>query len=135
MSKKIKKYDKKKLAIERFKARTNPWVIGAILEETHDLTIKTQIEYLKVMMTLNEVVKKIIDKHGVTGWFRVLYYDYSKTLWKHLSKYPEHTWEKFINVEKQYYVDLHGAKPEILEEITNEVVKVIKEILIKIKQR
>jgi DNA-binding transcriptional regulator GbsR (MarR family) len=133
MGEEFKKYDKKKLTIERYKRKMNPLVIGAILEDTHELNVKTHIEYLKVMMILNDVVRKIMDNRGVTGMQRTVYYDYSKTLWKCLSKYPEQTWEKFINMGKTYYEKIHGAKPEILEEVTNDVVKVIKEILVKIK--
>jgi hypothetical protein len=114
--------------LEWLKARTNPETIAMILKDVRAVSLKRTTRWVIIFGRLNRVVRPIVDKYGVTGIPRSTYYDYSKTLWKWLSKYPETLWDKFIDISKEYYVEALGADAEILDAITPEAVRVIREV-------
>jgi ACT domain-containing protein len=114
--------------LEWLKARTNPETIAMILKDVRPISLKRTTRWVRIFLNLNKVVRPIVDKHGVTGVARSTYYDYSKTLWKWLSKYPENLWPKFIDASRAYYIEVLGAKSEVLDEITPEAVRVIREV-------
>jgi hypothetical protein len=115
-------------SIKKLIARSNPSTIGAIIADSHEIKIERMTAWVKICFRLNNAVKPVIDKHGITGIARVNYYDYSKSLWKFLSKYPENVWDRYIKAVFDYYVQAHQANPDVLKEITDVTVKTIREI-------
>jgi hypothetical protein len=118
-----------RISIKKLIARSNPSTIGAIIADSHEVKIERMTAWMKICFRLNKAVKPVVDKYGITGMVRVGYYDYSKSLWKFLSQYPENVWDRFIKAKFDYYVQAHGLRPDILKEVTDVTVKAIKEIL------
>jgi hypothetical protein len=117
-----------KLSIKKLIARSNPSTIGAIIADSHEIKIERMTAWVKICFRLNEAVKPVVDKYGITGMVRVGYYDYSKSLWKFLSKYPENVWDRYIKAVFDYYVQAHQLNPDVLKEVTDVTVKTIREI-------
>jgi hypothetical protein len=120
---------KEELAIKKTIARINPSTLGAIFTDVHPVRVVRQTAWMKIMFRLNKAVREVVDKHGVTGMVRVGYYDYSKSLWKFLSVYPESVWDRYIKSIFDFYVQAHQLDPDVLKDVTDVTVKAIKEIL------
>jgi hypothetical protein len=125
---KTREEEKLRETLEALKARWNPETLAMILKDVRPVALKRHTKWIIIFRRLNRVVKPIVDKYGVTGIPRILYYDYSKTLWRWLSTYPESLWDRFIDISKEYYVKALGAHAEILDAITPEAVRVIREV-------
>jgi hypothetical protein len=120
---------KEELTIKKMVARLNPSTLGAIMADAHHVRVARTTAWMKIMFRLNKAVREVVDKHGVTGMVRVGYYDYSKSLWKFLSEYPESVWDRYIKANFDYYVQAHQLNPNVLKDVTDVTVKAIKEIL------
>jgi hypothetical protein len=120
---------KEELTIKKMVARLNPSTLGAIMADSHPVRVVRQTAWMKIMFRLNKVVRGVVDKHGVTGIMRMGYYDYSRSLWKFLSIYPESVWDRYIKAVFDYYVQAHQLNPDVLKDVTDVTVKAIKEIL------
>jgi hypothetical protein len=117
-----------KYTIERVKARTKPSTVAVILEDVRPVQIERTIPWMRIQLRVNNVVRSVIDKHGVTGFMRTLYYDYWRSLWKFLSKYRENVWDKYVEATKQLYITIHNLDPKILDEATDAILKTFREI-------
>jgi|GEM_PF-4897710 len=117
------------LSLKKLVARSNPTTLSAIIADSTEVKLKKMSAWVRICYRLNRAVKPIVDKHGITGMIRVGYYDYSKSLWKFLTKYPESVWDRYIKAKFDYYVQAHQLNPEVLKEVTDVTVKTIKEIL------
>jgi hypothetical protein len=117
-----------KESIKKLIARSNPSTLGAIIFDSHEIKITRMTVWVRICYRLNSAVRPILDKYGITGTLRIGYYDYSKSLWKFLSRYPESVWDRYIKAKFDYYVQAHQLDPEVLREVTDVTVKTIKEI-------
>lgn len=116
------------LSIKKMQDRINPATLGAVLADAHPVRVKRQTAWMRIMFRLNNAVKPVLDKSGVTGIIRTMYFDYSKALWKFLSKYPESVWGRYIKANMDYYEQAHQLNHEVLVKVTDATVKAIKEI-------
>jgi hypothetical protein len=128
MSEEDKGTSREELILERLRRRTNPSTLGQIITDIHPVQVKRQTAWMKIHFKLDKATKPILDKHGITGVIRPIYFDYPRSLWKFLSKYPESVWDRYIEAIRYYYINAHQLKPEVIDELTTATVKVIKEL-------
>jgi len=124
----INKALKNQLSWEKLVAKTNPATVGAILFDTRKVYLKRRRVWFAICAMLNDEVRAVLDKHGVTGTYRMIYYDFSKSLWKYLSKYPEKLWDKYVDSVTDFYVKTHDIDKDVALEIVDRVIKKAKEI-------
>lgn len=120
--------EKEKLSWEKYVIRNNPEILSTILKDVHEIKMRKQRAWFKINNILGKAIKPVIDKHGVTGIQRLAYYDFCRSLWKLLSKYPESTWDKLIEADISYYTDIHGANRKVLEEVATTTIDTMKKI-------
>jgi hypothetical protein len=116
------------VALKKLKAKLTPSRLVAVLEAVDNIRYTRHTAWLRVMFRINDGVRGVLDKRGVVGTFRVFYYDFSKTLWKFLSRYQEDVWDRYIDAIKKYYVDVFALDPAILDEVADATTKVIRQI-------
>jgi len=119
---------KDEYSIRKLRAKLDPSRLAGILESVDHIRDDRQTRWLKVMFRLNKAVRVVLDRHGIVGMYRIFYYDYSKSLWKLLSKYPESVWNKHAQIVFNYYTNLYNLKEDVLKDVTEVTVKTIKEI-------
>jgi hypothetical protein len=95
--------------IERLKAKTKPDTLAAIFQNVHAIRLSRQIPWTRIVLRINREVKPILDKYGVVGAIRPMYYDYWRSLWKFLSKYTENVWDRYIEAVRYYYIECTSA--------------------------
>ena len=122
-------FSDEELSIKKLIARSNPSTLSAIIADSTEVKLRKMSAWVRICYKLNKAVKPIVDKYGVAGMVRVGYYDYSKSLWKFLTRYPESVWDRYIKANFDYYVQAHQLNPEVLKEVTDVTVKTIREIL------
>jgi hypothetical protein len=110
-------------------ARTKPETVAAVLKDIYKVGGMRREVWLRIMFKLNDTVRVILDKYGIAGFNRTMYYDYTKSLWKWLKKYPESVWPQFIEFEFRRYADFHRLDEAVLKDLTDATVEVIREIL------
>jgi hypothetical protein len=100
-----------------------------VLKATDQLRQARHRVWLLIQKKIDMTTLSILDKYGVTGWPRLSYCSYARSLWKWFSRYPENVWPHYIQSEFNYYRHTHGLDETILKEVTDATVEVIREIL------
>jgi hypothetical protein len=125
----------KDLVTEKYKAKMKPSTVGDVLSEVYPITLERWATWRWVMGRLNDITRPILDKYGIAGMSRITYYDYGKVLWKLLSANHESRWGRCVEATKNYFITIYDLKSEILDELSEEHVKVIREIIAELKAR
>jgi hypothetical protein len=67
--------------------------------------------------TIDELVRPILDNHGVAGPMRSVYLGFAKKLTKHLERVTGPSAAKIADGLKSYYVTSYNADPTIVDAI------------------
>jgi hypothetical protein len=127
--------EKKKNEIkEMFRVKTDPSTLSSVLSVVSEIKLNRYFKWLDIMMELNSLVRRHVDEWGLVGLERATYYDFSKSLWKHLSRNPMSSWGRYIDGVINYYVDIHRANREYLKVIADEVVNFLKGLMKRIER-
>jgi hypothetical protein len=119
---------------EMFRVKTDPSTLSGVLTAVSEIKLNRYFKWLDIMVELNSLVRRHVDEWGLVGLQRATYYDFSKSLWKHLSKYPMSCWDRYIDGVIDYYVKIHGANREYLKVIADEVVNFLKGLMKRIER-
>jgi hypothetical protein len=119
---------------ELFRIKTDPSTLSGVLTVVSDIKLNRFFKWLDIMVDLNSLVKRHVDEWGLVGFQRTTYYDFSKSLWKFLSRYSMNCWDRYIDGVIDYYVKIHGANREYLKVIADEVVNFLKGLMKRIER-
>jgi hypothetical protein len=115
--------------LKLWELKTNPATVGAILADGRAVMVERLKRYSRPVWIVRKAIVPILNKHGVTGWHRMPYYDLVQTLWKWLKKYPEKLWGKYIGAIVGFYMTIFELDEKIVDEIVDVAVKTIREVL------
>jgi hypothetical protein len=118
--------------IERYSIKTRRVVARYVDDEglrvIHGFAVDKKKMWDLMIVKVEKAIKEVLDRYGVTGTFRITYYDCGRKLFSSLLKYPERAWEKLIVPIREYYVNKEGVKQEVVDKVIEMVVQVTKEI-------
>jgi hypothetical protein len=102
----------------KYAAKFDPATIQARLAQIKDIALQRAQEAQIKYATIDELVRPILDKYGVTGPRRALYLGYAKKLTRHLERVSGVAASKIAEGLKAYYTSAFGAEPDVLDAVT-----------------
>ena len=106
----------------KYEAKYVPDTVGARFGQVKDIALKRAQAGLIEMATVDDLVRPILDKYGITGPARATYLGFAKKLMKHVMRHGGEAGKVFAQGLKAYYVTAMKADPTILDEIINVVI-------------
>ena len=111
--------------IQRFKkwsAKYVPDVIGARFTEVKDVAFERAQEGLLDWASIQDIVRPILDKYGITATDRAKYLGFANKLYRIAIRHKGEALKKGAEGLKSYYVTFLNADPAVLDEIINAIV-------------
>ena len=107
---------------KKYEKKFNPTVIGTRFGDIKDLALERAQEGLLSVGVLNDLVRPILDAHGIAGGQRATYLAFARTLWKRSLRKSGEALKKEAVGLKARFVQSYGLDPEILDEIIKAVI-------------
>jgi hypothetical protein len=101
----------------KYSAKFVPETVAARFTQVKDVALARAQEGLITWASIQEVVRPILDKYGVTGTDRALYLGFANKLLTHVLRATADAGVKMAAGLKAFYVQALGADPAILDEI------------------
>jgi hypothetical protein len=102
----------------KYAAKFDPATIQARLAQVREIALQRAQEAQIKYATIDELVRPILDRQGITGPMRAVYLGYAKKLTRHLERATGQAAAKFVEGLKAYYTAAFGAEPEVLDAVT-----------------
>ena len=102
----------------KYAAKFDPATIQARLTQVKDIALQRAQEAQIKYATIDELVRPILDKHGVVGPMRAVYLGYAKKLTRHLERVSGASASKIAEGLKAYYTTAYGAEPDVIDAVT-----------------
>jgi hypothetical protein len=102
----------------KYAAKFDPATIQARLQQVRDIALQRAQEAQIKYATIDELVRPILDMHGISGPARAVYLGYAKKLTRHLERVTGSAAAKFVEGLKAYYTITFGADPEVIDAVT-----------------
>lgn len=107
---------------EKWDKKYVPDTIGARFAQVADVA-KRRAQYgLIQWASIQDLVRPILDKYGITGPSRALYIGFANKLLKHVMRQSGDAGRRFAEGLKAYYVQTMGADPTVCDEIIDIVI-------------
>jgi hypothetical protein len=101
----------------KYSAKFDPTTVGTRFAQVREIALARAQEGLIAYASMQDLVKPILDNHGVAGTQRALYLGFANKLMKHVGRATGDAGVKLANGLKSLYVTAFGADPRILDEI------------------
>jgi histone H3/H4 len=101
----------------KYAAKFDPATIQARLAQVKDIALQRAQEAQIKYATIDELVRPILDKHGISGPARAIYLGFAKKLTRHLERVSGASAKKIAEGLKAYYSTAFGAEPEVLDAV------------------
>jgi hypothetical protein len=82
-------------------------------------TAENDEEYLRE--TIYSMVSPILDRYGVTGGWRLPYYNFAYSLYSRLRKAKTRSYKRIVRGRIEHFINKQRLDPQILEEIVESV--------------
>jgi len=115
--------------LKKYKAKTNPLTVGAILADVNRLQIDRFKVVNPILTEIDRVVKRILNEEGLIGCSRLTYHDFARELFGLIRNKPEVAWNAFKEGSILSYTKGYRADPKLLERIAGEVFALVKDWL------
>ncbi len=102
----------------KYAAKFDPATIQARLTQVREIALQRAQEAQIKYATIDELVRPILDKHGVVGPMRAIYLGYAKKLTRHLERVSGAAAVKIAEGLKAYYTAAFGAEPDVIDAVT-----------------
>jgi histone H3/H4 len=102
----------------KYAAKFDPATIQARLTQVREIALQRAQEAQIKYATIDELVRPILDKRGVTGPMRAVYLGYAKKLTRHLERVSGDAAVKLAEGLKAYYTTAFGADPDVIDAVT-----------------
>jgi hypothetical protein len=106
----------------KWKAKYDPATVSARYTQVATVASDRAQEGLALFASVDDLVRPILDKYGVTGPDRAKYLGFAKKLLKHVGRHKGDAATAIAQGTKSFYVTGMKADPEILDEIIQVVV-------------
>ena len=106
----------------KWRAKYDPATISARFTQVASIAADRAQEGLMLFASVDDLVRPILDKYGVTGTARALYLGFAKKLLKHVGRVKGDAAIAMANGIKAFYVNGMKADPAICDEIIQVVV-------------
>ncbi len=106
---------------KKYTVKFNPTVIGTRFTDVKDLALSRAQEGMLAVASIRDLVRPILDGHGIGGGQRGTYLAFALALWKHTNKQKDDVARLTANGLKSYFVTAYGLDPDILDEIIKTV--------------
>jgi len=107
---------------KKFSAKFDPTTIGNRFTQVKEVALDRAQEGLNTVATIRELVRPILDEHGVVGGLRATYLAFATALAKHSLRQKGDSATRIASGIKSYYVSAFGLDPHIADEIIQVVV-------------
>jgi hypothetical protein len=101
----------------KYSAKYDPTTIGTRFAQVKDVALARAQEGILLYASVQDLVRPILDKYGVTGTDRAKYIGFANKLLAHVLRAPSQSGAKYASGLKSFYVTALGADPAILDEI------------------
>ena len=101
----------------KYSAKYDPTTVGARFGQVADIARARAQQGLITWASVQELVRPILDKYGVTGTDRAKYLGFTNKLLRHVSRATAESATAIASGLKAYYVTALKADPAILDEI------------------
>jgi len=102
---------------EKWDKKYDPATVGARFGQVADVAKKRAQSALLGYATMQDLVRGILDKYGVTGTDRAKYIGFANKLLKHILRHGGESGKAFAQGLKALYVTAMKADPTIIDEI------------------
>jgi hypothetical protein len=106
----------------KWKAKYDPATVSARFTQVSTVASDRAQEGLTLFASVDDLVRPILDKYGVTSTDRAKYLGFAKKLLKHVGRAKDSAAIAMANGVKAFYVTGMKADPAILDEIIQVVV-------------
>jgi hypothetical protein len=106
----------------KWRAKYDPATISARFAQVANIAADRAQEGLQLFASVDDLVRPILDKYGITGPDRAKYLGFAKKLLKHVVRAKGDAAIAMANGIKAYYVTAMKADPAICDEIIQVVV-------------
>jgi hypothetical protein len=94
-----------------------PETVAARFTQVRDLAMERGQLGLLYFGTVDDLVRPVLDKHGITGPARALYLAFAKKLARHLVRHKGDAASRIASGLKAEWVTAFGADPAVIDEI------------------
>jgi len=102
---------------KKYEKKFNPTVIGTRFTDIADLAKERAQEGLIFVGTIRDLIRPILDAHGITGGLRATYLAFGLAVARHVSRQPDEAGKKIVSGLKSYFVTAYDLDPTICDEI------------------
>jgi len=102
---------------DKWKAKYDPATISARFTQVASIAAERAQEGLIKWASMQDLVRPILDKYGITGTDRAKYLGFANKLLKHALRASENAGAAYASGLKSFYVTSLKADPAILDEI------------------
>jgi len=102
---------------KKYQAKFNPAVIGTRFGDVRDLALDRAQEGLNLIASVRDLIRPILDEHGIGGGQRATYLAFGTALLRHIIRQKADVAKKYATGLKSYYVNAFGLDPDILDDI------------------
>lgn len=102
---------------KKYAAKYNPTVIGTRFGDVQQVALERAQSGLLAVGTVRDLVRPILDQHGVTGGMRAVYLAFATALWKRIQRSKGTAMNAIAAGLKSYYVTAYNASADILDSI------------------
>jgi len=110
-------YHTGQMRFKKYSVKLDPTTIGTRFTQVRDVALERAQEGLITWASVQELVRPILDKYGVTGPDRAKYLGFANKLLKHISRATGDSATALASGLKSFYVTSFKADPAILDEI------------------
>jgi len=107
---------------KKYQAKYVPDTVGARFSQVQSVALDRAQYGLIQWASVQDLVRPVLDKYGVTGPDRAKYIGFANKLLKHVGRQSGEAGKKFAEGLKMYYVQTMGANPTICDEIIDIVI-------------
>jgi hypothetical protein len=101
----------------KWRVKYDPATISARFAQVADVATARAQEGMLKYASMQDLVRPILDKYGITGTDRAKYLGFANKLLRHVARAPGEAGAAYAAGLKSYYVTSLKADPAILDEI------------------
>jgi len=101
----------------KYSAKLVPETIAARFTQVREVALDRAQEAMIKFATIQELVRPILDKHGVSGPDRAKYLAFANKLARHMERVTGPAGTKVAEGLKAYFVSAYAADPKVIDEI------------------
>lgn len=107
---------------------TNPEVMKQRFMDVKNLQEEGMIKVGELLLPVNDIIRNLLDAHGISGSRRLDYYNFGRKIWRALYGSKGQIHGKMIEAVKLYFKTAFDLSDELMDKIADEIMKFVNEI-------